>query len=87
MTCKIDSSGRVLIPKSIRDANGYKPGTPFNISLDKENRILVLNLVLNRPEPILVIDDLGIPTFDFGTNEVFDYDFTAAINKDREKRN
>lgn len=33
MSTTIDAAGRVVIPKSVRDAMGLKPGTPIDISL------------------------------------------------------
>jgi len=86
MTATIDKFGRVLIPKKIREAGGYSAGTSFELEWDAKKGQLVLRPIFDRPEPVLTVDEFGIPSFDFGVDEVFDYDFNAAIKKDREER-
>lgn len=84
---KIDKFGRVLIPKKIREAKGYESGMELNIVMEPRAEYLTITPVIKKTSrPKLVVDDLGIPTFVFGTNEVFDYDFTEAIKKDQEER-
>lgn len=87
VTVKIDKFGRVLIPKKIREAKGYKPGTELSIVMEPHAEYLTIAPVIKKTSrPELVVDDLGIPTFVFGTNKVFDYDFTEAIKKDQDER-
>ncbi len=86
MTATIDKFGRVLIPKKIREAGGYSPGTAFELLWDAIKGQLTLKPIFDHPEPVLVVDEFGIPSFDFGVDEVFDYDFNDAIKQDREER-
>lgn len=39
-TTKLSSKGQVIIPKSVRDARGWGPGTTFEIEETKEGLIL-----------------------------------------------
>lgn len=86
MTATIDKFGRVLIPKKIREAGGYAPGTLFELVWDAVKSQLILKPIFDRPDPVLIVDEFGIPSFDFGVDEVFDYDFNEAIKQDREER-
>jgi len=84
---KIDKFGRILIPKKIRDAKGYTLDTELSIIAEPHSEYLTIAPVVQKTDrPELVIDEFGIPTFVFRTEEVFDYDFTKALKKDRSER-
>ena len=47
MRSTVDSAGRIVIPKAIREAAGLRPGTPVRFRLDSAG-------VLVEPEPLAV---------------------------------
>ncbi|MFK8161374.1 MAG: AbrB/MazE/SpoVT family DNA-binding domain-containing protein [Lewinella sp.] len=85
---KIDKFGRVLIPKKIREIKGYRPGTELSLVMEPELGTITMTSVAEKEakRPVLQLDEFGIPTFVFDTQEVFTYDFTDAIRNDRSER-
>ena len=51
VTTRLSTKGQIILPKSIRDARGWKPGTEFTID-DTGNGILVKPLMLFPPKPL-----------------------------------
>ena len=85
---RIDKFGRVLIPKKIREAKGYRPGTELSLVMEPHTSFITMTSIKEKvaERPVLQVDEFGIPTFVFDTQEVFTYDFTDAIRKDRSER-
>jgi AbrB family looped-hinge helix DNA binding protein len=85
---KVDKFGRVLIPKRIREAKGYKPGTELCLVMEPQTSFITMTSIEEKvvKRPVLQVDEFGIPTFVFDTKEALDYDFTEAIRKDRSER-
>ncbi|MEJ9151047.1 AbrB/MazE/SpoVT family DNA-binding domain-containing protein [Bacillus smithii] len=53
---KIDDLGRVVIPKEIRDSQGWKPGQPMEMFLDDDK--LVIKPYGKEQEKLEVLDKL-----------------------------
>ncbi|MTB51974.1 AbrB/MazE/SpoVT family DNA-binding domain-containing protein [Lewinella sp. W8] len=83
MITKIDKYGRLLIPKKLREARGLVAGTKFEFRWNDKSGELVLTPMISLSNPVSTLDEFGIPSFDFGIDEVMHYDFGAAIKKDR----
>ncbi|MGB6941304.1 MAG: AbrB/MazE/SpoVT family DNA-binding domain-containing protein [Bryobacteraceae bacterium] len=64
MTSTIDSAGRVVIPKAIRDAAGLKPGSPLQIEF-RDGRVEIERtspkVRLVRKGTLLVANIPGVP--------------------------
>lgn len=72
MTTAIDAAGRIVIPKAVRDAAGFQPGTPLEISyrdgrieiapapldVEIENRGGVAVATARQPVPVLTHEDV-----------------------------
>ena len=85
MTLSMDKFGRILIPKKVRAALNLHPGSALSLELSEDSRRAYIEA--EQPnEPKLRIDELGIPTVFFDTEETMKYDFVEAIRKDREHR-
>ena len=54
-TTKLSSKGQIILPKSIRDARQWKPGTEFAVETVKEG--VLLRPV--KPFPVTKIEDLA----------------------------
>jgi AbrB family looped-hinge helix DNA binding protein len=85
MTVTIDTFGRILIPKKVRKLLRLSPGTCLTLEVRNNNTALHAK-VPERPSPELVIDEFGIPTYVFDTDETMDHDFVTALRKDRQER-
>jgi AbrB family looped-hinge helix DNA binding protein len=85
MVLTIDKFGRVLIPKRVRQALNLRPGTSVNLEISEDNRRAYIEAPTSS-EPELVVDEFGIPTFFFDTEDVMKYDFAEAIREDRARR-
>ena len=45
VTAKVFASGRITVPKVLRDALGWKPGTKLNMSVDGDGKIVVTEII------------------------------------------
>ena len=85
MVLSIDKFGRVLIPKKVRTALNLHPGATLTLEFSENSRRAYIEAERTE-EPALVVDEYGIPTFVFDSQEVMKYDFVDAIRTDREQR-
>jgi AbrB family looped-hinge helix DNA binding protein len=85
MTVTLDNFGRILIPKKARQLLQLNPGSSLKLEI-QEDRSATLTALPEQKPPVLTVDEYGIPTFVFDTDEVMTYDFVEALRKDREQR-
>ena len=85
MTTSLDKFGRVLIPKSIRDAVGLTPGTEIHLDI-REEKTGGLSIVLTpETERVLVVREGNLHVYR-GRLEDREFDLVEYIRKQRDER-
>ena len=85
MEVTIDKFGRVLIPKKIREARGYKAGTVLSIVEDPTVEALVLEPVKHK-KPSIEYLDWGWAVIKYPDGPRNNRDAVDLIDEDREER-
>ena len=83
-TIKMDSFGRVLIPKSLRDEHGLSPGTNINVHLDAATGEMLLKPISEVPDARVVTTDWGWPVIVSKKKIPQDFDVVQLINEGRD---
>lgn len=58
---KVDKFGRVLIPKKIREAKGYRPGTALFLVMEPGVEAVFLKPKVEKERPYFKMTELGLP--------------------------